>query len=140
MYSYIHLQQYHKLIYAEDVLTLNEANRDTSEITPGVPRLYGIAKPAGKHRGAVKYLQIILCMCGVLLLALHRYSMFITTLSSCLVHSMFTLYYYTGYRRLGCAEVSRLETNRETIFEAIRVSFAAAHDALVLDPADRVRT
>lgn len=38
----------------------------------------------------------------------------------------------------GCAEVSRLETNRETIFEAIRVSFAAAYDALVLDPADRV--
>jgi hypothetical protein len=34
--------------------------------------------------------------------------------------------------------VSRLETSRDVIYEAIRVSFAAAYDALVLDPADRV--
>lgn len=47
MYISILHVQYHKLIYAEDVLTLNEANRDTSEIQPGVPRLYGIAKAAG---------------------------------------------------------------------------------------------
>jgi hypothetical protein len=41
------LTQYHKLVYAEDVLLLNEANRDRSEILPGTQRLYGIAKPAG---------------------------------------------------------------------------------------------
>lgn len=41
--------QYNKLIYAEDVLRLNEANRDTSPIVEGVPRLYGIAKRAGEH-------------------------------------------------------------------------------------------
>jgi hypothetical protein len=41
------LSQYHKLVYAEDVLLLNEANRDRSEFLPGTQRLYGIAKPAG---------------------------------------------------------------------------------------------
>jgi hypothetical protein len=30
---------------------LNEANRDTSPIVSGVPRLYGIAKPAGRLCG-----------------------------------------------------------------------------------------
>ena len=34
--------------------------------------------------------------------------------------------------------MSRLETSREVIFQAVREGFAAAHDALVLDPADRV--
>jgi hypothetical protein len=32
-----------------------------------------------------------------------------------------------------------METSRPVIFEAIRVSFAAAYDALVENPADRVR-
>lgn len=40
--------QYHKLIYAEDVLILNEANRDYNPVRPGEPRLFGIAKPAGR--------------------------------------------------------------------------------------------
>jgi hypothetical protein len=43
--------QYNKLIYAEDILVLNEANRDTSPIVSGVPRLYGIAKRAGRLCG-----------------------------------------------------------------------------------------
>lgn len=48
--------QYHKLIYAEDVLILNSANRDHSPITISsisssssqgtTARLYGVAKPA----------------------------------------------------------------------------------------------
>lgn len=57
------LPQYHKLIYAEDVLTLNEANRDTSEITPGVPRLYGIAKPAGTQSVLFRKNFYILYIC-----------------------------------------------------------------------------
>jgi len=40
--------QYHKLIYAEDVLILNEANRDFAPILQGGARLYGVAKPAGR--------------------------------------------------------------------------------------------
>ncbi|KAJ1440264.1 acyl transferase/acyl hydrolase/lysophospholipase [Ochromonadaceae sp. CCMP2298] len=75
--------QYHKLVYAEDVLLLNEANRDTSPLDPSQPRLYGIAKPK------------------------------------------------------GIAELGRMETNKKLVFEGIRTGFAAAHEALVLDPAER---
>ena len=32
------------------MLVLNEANRDLSPIEPGVPRLYGIAKPEGAYK------------------------------------------------------------------------------------------
>eukprot|EP01032_Pedospumella_encystans_P010127 gene10127-11864_t len=45
MVNWMH-NQYHKLIYAEDMLVLNAANRDFSEIIPGTARLYAIANAA----------------------------------------------------------------------------------------------
>jgi len=71
--------QYHKLVYAEDMLILNDANRDLDSSIEG-PKIYCIALPK------------------------------------------------------GCAEVKRLETRREVIFQNVRQGFAAAYDALVLDP------
>ncbi len=43
--------QYHKLVYAEDVLRLNAANRDFDEQRPG-PKLFAVALPAGRKEVA----------------------------------------------------------------------------------------
>ena len=43
-------KQYHKLVYAEDVLILNEANRDFDP-NSGKPKLFCIALPKGAHSG-----------------------------------------------------------------------------------------
>jgi hypothetical protein len=45
--SWMH-NQYHKLVYAEDVLRLNEANRDFNSSSDGT-KLFCIALPAGKY-------------------------------------------------------------------------------------------
>jgi hypothetical protein len=40
-------KQYHKLVYAEDVLILNEANRDFDR-SSGTPKLFCLALPKGE--------------------------------------------------------------------------------------------
>mmetsp|Transcript_28925 Transcript_28925/g.41244 ORF Transcript_28925/g.41244 Transcript_28925/m.41244 type:complete len:581 (+) Transcript_28925:57-1799(+) len=80
--------QYHKLVYAEDILRLNAANRDFTD-SPIIhsedgnvlnPKLFCVALP------------------------------------------------------YGTPEVSRLETSRANIFQAVRSGFAAAYDSLTQDP------
>ena len=41
-------KQYHKLVYAEDVLILNEANRDFDH-SSGTPKLFCLALPKGEY-------------------------------------------------------------------------------------------
>ena len=73
------LNQMHKLVYAEDILFLNEANRKFDE-NSAEPKVFCIALPE------------------------------------------------------GTSEVKRFETSRKVIFESVREGFAAAYDALVIDP------
>jgi len=75
--------QLHKLVYAEDILLLNEANRKFDETEPG-PKLFCVALPP------------------------------------------------------DTPEVKRFETSRRVIFDNVRAGFAAAYDALVIDPAQKV--
>ena len=82
LYSWM-INQMHKLVYAEDILFLNEANRKFDKNSPG-PKVFCVALPA------------------------------------------------------GVPEVKRFETSREVIFESVREGFAAAYNALVLDPMMKV--
>ena len=77
------VNQMHKLVYAEDILFLNEENRKF-DVDDTAPKIFCVA------------------------------------LSE------------------GVPEVKRFETSRRVIFESVREGFAAAYDALVLDPAMRV--
>ena len=74
--------QMHKLVYAEDVLLLNEANRNFDEKSQD-PKIFCVALPK------------------------------------------------------GTAEVKRFETSRAVIFKSVREGFAAAYDALVLEPSEQ---
>lgn len=77
--------QLHKLVYAEDILRLNEANRKFDD-KGAEPKLFCVALPP------------------------------------------------------GVPEVKRFETSRRVIFENVRDGFAAAYDALVIDPSQKVRS
>ena len=90
--------RYHKLIYAEDVLILNDANRDFSDYAA-----QGAGATCGATAGAT---------CGARLFAIALPA--------------------------GSPEVKRMETSREAIFDSVRRGFAAAYDALVLDPEMKV--
>ena len=73
------INQMHKLVYAEDMLFLNEANRNFDENSTE-PKVFSVALPE------------------------------------------------------GTPEVKRFETSRKVIFESVRDGFAAAYNALVIEP------
>ena len=120
------IHQYHKLVYAEDILVLNAANRDISPIL------------SVSHNNSI--------VSAVVMPAITPDAAAASTVTVTAVVPPAAAAAVTATARLfgiatpvGAKEVSRLETSRSVIFESIRVGFAAAYDALVLDPADRVR-
>ena len=92
-------KQYHKLIYAEDILILNRANHDFSEIKASTEETVTYPATAIDLDTKAKL--------------------------------------YTIALPEGIQEVSRMETSRSAIFNNVRFGFAAAYDALVLDPSLR---
>lgn len=98
-----------QLIYAEDMLKLNDFQREVDPQTKG-PKVFTVALPPGE---------------AVLLFPLF------TAIALSGHIAVFSL-------SLGVKEIGRMEDNRQVIFDNVRYGFAAAYDLLVLDPSQRV--